>query len=88
MIKIVFTIASIVLILLAFVSLYRAYVGPACADRVIAINVISTKVTVLIVLIAMVTDQHIFVDVALVYAMMGFMATVCISKYLEKGKLI
>ncbi len=85
--KIAFEAISIFLALLAFVSLYRAYKGPTPADRVVAINVISTKVTVLIGLLAIVTDQDAFVDVALIYAMMGFVTTVCVSKYMEKGKL-
>jgi multicomponent Na+:H+ antiporter subunit F len=78
---------SIFLVLLSFASLYRAYKGPTPADRVVAINVISTKVTVLIGFLAVLTDQYAFIDVALIYAMMGFVATVCVSKYLEKGKL-
>jgi len=78
---------SIFLSVMAFACLYRAYIGPTPADRVIAINVISTKVTVLIVLLAIMTNQDAFVDVAIVYAMMGFITTVCVSKYMEKGKL-
>lgn len=78
---------SIFLALLSFVSLYRAYEGPTPADRVIAINVISTKVTVLITALAVLTKQDSFVDVALVYSMMGFITTVSVSKYMEKGKL-
>ncbi len=85
--KIAFEAISIFLALLAFVSLYRAYKGPTPADRVVAINVISTKVTVLIGLLAILTNQDAFVDVALIYAMMGFVTTVCVSKYMEKGKL-
>ena len=85
--KIAFEAISVFLALLAFVSLYRAYKGPSPADRVVAINVISTKVTVLIGFLAILTDQDAFVDVALIYAMMGFVTTVCVSKYMEKGKL-
>ncbi len=83
----VLLLVSIFLALLAFISLYRAYRGPTPADRVVAINVISTKVTVLIAILALLTEQDAFVDVALVYSMMGFIATVSVSKYLEKGKL-
>ncbi|WP_350343303.1 monovalent cation/H+ antiporter complex subunit F [Proteinivorax hydrogeniformans] len=75
------------LALLAFVGLYVAYKGPKAAHRVIAINVIFTKVAIIIALLAIVNGQGAFVDVALVYAMMGFVATVSVSKYLEKGRL-
>lgn len=82
-----FTGMTIFLSILAFVCLYRAYVGPTAADRVVSINVISTKVTVLIAVISVVTEQNAFIDVALIYAMMGFIATISVSKYIEKGKL-
>ncbi len=82
-----FTATLIFLALLTFFSLYRAYSGPSAADRVVAINVLTTKIAMLIVLLSMITGQEIFVDVALIYAMMGFIATICVSKYIEKGKL-
>ncbi len=75
------------LIGLAFVALYRAYKGPTAADRVVAINVITTKVVTIIVLIAAITNQNSYVNVALVYALIGFMTTIGVGKYLLKGKL-
>ncbi|SDK95563.1 monovalent cation/H+ antiporter complex subunit F [Natronincola ferrireducens] len=79
---------TIFLALMAFPCLYRAYVGPTATDRVVAINVVTTKVTILIALLAIITDQDAFIDVALIYAMMGFIATICVSKYIEKGNLM
>ncbi len=81
-------IVSIILItLMTFVGLYRAYVGPTAADRIVAINMITTKVTTIIVMIALVTAQGSYVNVALVYALIGFIATIGLAKYLLKGKL-
>jgi len=82
-----YIITAVFLALLVFFSLYRAYAGPTAADRVVAINVITTKIAMLIVLLSIITGQEVFVDVALIYAMMGFIATICVSKYIEKGKL-
>ncbi len=78
---------AVTLSLLIFVCLYRAFAGPSAADRVVAIDVISTKVAVLIVLLSILTEQESFMDVALIYAMMGFITTIAVSKFLEKGKL-
>lgn len=78
---------AIVLILTSFVGLFRAYLGPTAADRVVSINIISTKVVTIIVLIALTTKQESYVNVALVYAMIGFVATIGVAKYLLKGKL-
>ncbi|SDY47430.1 MULTISPECIES: monovalent cation/H+ antiporter complex subunit F [Tindallia] len=82
-----FIATSVFLALMTFFCLYRAYVGPTAVDRVVAINVITTKVAMLIVLMSIMIGQESFVDVALIYAMMGFIATICVSKYIEKGKL-
>ena len=87
MIIIAFQSLIIFLAVLSFASLYRAYVGPLAADRLIAINVIATKVKILISILAIMTGQDAFIDVALIYSMMGFIATICVSKYIEKGKL-
>ena len=77
----------IALAILSFASLYRAIKGPSVADRIIAINVISTKVTVMILLISIVLKQTGYMDVALIYALVGFITTLSVSKYLAKGKL-
>lgn len=78
---------AIFLVSLSFVGLYRAYKGPTAADRIVAINVISTKVTVVIVLIALWIKQGSYVNVALIYAMIGFITTIGVAKYLLKGRL-
>jgi len=80
-------VGMVLLALSSFVSLYRAYQGPTTADRVVAINVVSSKVTAMIVLLAVYLDQPSYIHVALVYAMLGFLATIGVSKYLLKGKL-
>ena len=77
----------IALAILSFASLYRAIKGPSVADRIIAINVISTKVTVMILMLSIVLNQTAYMDVALIYALVGFITTISVSKYLAKGKL-
>jgi multicomponent Na+:H+ antiporter subunit F len=87
MIETLVTISIILIVLMTFVGLYRAFVGPTAADRVVAINMITTKVATIIVMIALVTAQESYVEVALVYALIGFIATIGVAKYLLKGKL-
>jgi len=87
MIDTAFIIAAIILALLAFVSMYRAIKGPRAVDRIIAINVIATKVAAIIILLAIFTKEESFIDVALIYAMIAFITTIGVSKYLEKGRL-
>jgi len=87
MIETAVLISAIILVLFAFVGLYRAVKGPSAEDRIVAINMISTKVTVVIAMIALVSYQAFYVDIALVYALLGFIATIGLAKLLMKGKL-
>ena len=87
MISLAFLVAYAAIIAMVLAVLYRAYKGPTNADRMVAINAISTKVIVLIALLAVLTDQPTFVDIALIYAMIGFIATIALSKYVENGRL-
>ncbi len=76
------------LILLTFASLYRAIVGPTPADRAVAINVIGTKTIVILALIGFIFQETPFyIDVALVYALISFLLTIGVARYLERGTL-
>jgi multicomponent Na+:H+ antiporter subunit F len=78
---------SIFLSVLIVLSIYRALKGPTVSDRVIAINLMTTLVIAIIGLLAYYFDQTSFIDVAILYAMIGFLMTVAVVKYLEKGSL-
>jgi len=83
----VFIATSILLMAATFLCLFRAVLGPTDADRIVAINVIGTKAVVIISLISLVFYQEFFLDVAMVYALISFVATIGIAKYLQKGSL-
>lgn len=78
---------TIFLSILTLVSIYRAYKGPSAYDRVIAINLMTTLVIAVIALIAEFFSESSFLDIAILYAMIGFLMTVAVVKYLEKGSL-
>lgn len=73
--------------LFIFLSLYRAVIGPHAADRLVAVNVINTKTVLLLSLVAHVSAQYSFIDVALAYAMMSFVTTIVVLKALLRGGL-
>lgn len=77
----------IALIIVAMIAMYRAFIGPSAMDRVIAINVITSEV-VAILLIFGYLDQNIhYIDVALVFVLGTFIATLCILKLLREDRL-
>ena len=68
-------------------ALVRALRGPETFDRVLAVNVIGTKTVVVIALVGFLYGRPHFLDLALVYALINFIATIAVLKYLEKGRL-
>ena len=77
----------IVMAILMAVAFIRAIIGPTSLDRNTVINVIGTKTVVVMVLISFIYEDYFFVDVALVYALISFIATICVAKYLERGEV-
>jgi multicomponent Na+:H+ antiporter subunit F len=56
-------------------------------DRILAVNVVGTKVLVVLVLLAFIFDRGLFIDVAFVYALLNIVVTLAATRYLETGRL-
>ena len=79
--------AGIFLCLVMLLSLYRAVVGPTILDRLIGVNAIGSKTTVLLVMIGLFYQRvDMFVDIALAYAMLNFIAVLAASRFFQKRK--
>jgi len=78
-VTIIFTVLGIT----ASLALYRVIFGPTPWDRLIAVNLISSKVVMIMVAAAVFFKRRIYLDVALVYAIIGFVSIIAISKFLE-----
>lgn len=74
----------VVLIFTTILCLYRALKGPTVWDRVLAINVIGTKTVIILVLIGFIY-QNPFLDVALAYAMINFVLTIAVARFIQGG---
>jgi len=74
--------AAFVLTLLIAPTLFRIIVGPVILDRIMGGNMIGTKTTVLLLFIGQLYgDLEMFVDIALAYALLNFIATLGATKY-------
>jgi len=82
-----YAIGAILVMLMIFLSMIRALAGPTAPDRIVAINIITTYTMIIITLISRIYEQVYFLDIAMVYALMGFITTIGVAKYLEKGAL-
>lgn len=68
-------------------SLYRTMRGPTAFDRLTGLGMISTKTMVLFVVLGFLTNRvDMFVDIALSYALIGFIGVLVLAKYFETGK--
>lgn len=81
-----FTLALLALIAAAvMLCLARMLRGPTTADRAVAVDTTATVTTALLVFLAFVFERYIYLDVALVYAVLTFIGSVAIARYLEGG---
>jgi multisubunit Na+/H+ antiporter MnhF subunit len=69
------------------ISLFRGIVGPTVADRLVSLNVVAAQVLALLVLIAVYDDRPVYLDVALVYDIFGFVGLLAITRYLGSGEM-
>ena len=69
------------------IVLVRAVLGPTLYDRILAVNSFGTLTVLLIALHGFLTDRPAFLDIALVYALINFIATVAVLKFFEYGDL-
>ncbi len=84
---IVFFYSGFYLSLIMLLSLYRAIFGPTVLDRLIGVNAIGSKTTVLLILVGLIYGRvEMFVDIALAYALLNFIAVLAASRYFQKKK--
>lgn len=79
------------LVLTALLTLavgYRVIVGPTTPDRVVALDVIATNVVAIALLYGMIEGLGLFLDVGLVLAIIGFISTVTVARYVTEGDII
>lgn len=81
----IFQVSAIILTMTIFLCLYRVLYGPGVENRLIAVNTVGTKTIILLVIIGYIYERPIFVDISIVYAMINFIATLAIAKYLRRG---
>ncbi|MEM0493535.1 MAG: monovalent cation/H+ antiporter complex subunit F [Candidatus Thermoplasmatota archaeon] len=77
----------IALVLCCFFGIIRIILGPTTPDRVVGVDTINTIVIVAMVAFGAAFYEVIYIDVAIVYALLSFISTLFIAKYLEGGKL-
>lgn len=79
-----FLVALGLLAVAAGLTFIRLATGPTLPDRVIAIDLIGVLMVCLLVVMAGITAQQAFLDVAMVVALISFVGTVAYARYIER----
>ena len=79
--------ATLALLVCMAMTLTRSILGPTVFDRVLAVNSFGTKTVLLIAVYGFLTGRPDFLDLALVYALMNFIATIAVMKFTRFGHL-
>jgi len=77
---------AIFLAICTIIILVRLFLGPTSPDRLVGLDTLNTLVIVSMVILGAAFNEVIYIDVAIVYALLSFVTTLFIAKYIEKGK--
>lgn len=69
-------------------SLYRLLRGPSMPDRILALDTLYVNTIALLILFGMYLDSSIYFEAALIIAMLGFVGTVMLSKYVMRRDIV
>jgi len=81
--------ATYILLGTSVLCIIRIVLGPTPEDKMIALNLVAAQVLAILVLVAVKFERPVLLDVALVYAVLGFVGILAIARYFlsgEKGK--
>lgn len=79
--------AGVVLLFSILLVLVRAFWGPTTYDRILAMNTMGTKTVIFVALLGFITRRPEFLDIALLYAILNFLGTIAILKYVRHRRL-
>ena len=76
-------IALLLIGIAALIGLYRLIVGPTNPDRIVATDALNLIASVVLVLLALFFDSVLYLDVALVYAVLSFVGMIALARVIE-----
>jgi multicomponent Na+:H+ antiporter subunit F len=79
--------ALIILVMLIIPCAYRTAVGPSAADRLQAIDTITTLLIGIIIVMAVLRQEWMYVDIGIALAAFGFIGTLALARYISEGKV-
>lgn len=75
--------AVVAILVVMLLALLRAFVGPTLYDRILAVNLFGTKTVLFIAIVGYMSGRAYFLDIAMIYALLNFIATIGILRFFE-----
>ena len=88
MLVIVIPIAMLMISIAIALNLWRLTIGPSLPDRILALDTMYVNAIALLILFGIYQQSALYFEAALLIAVMGFVGTVALSKYLLRGDII
>jgi multicomponent K+:H+ antiporter subunit F len=88
MLSIALPLAVAMIGLASALTLWRLVKGPAAVDRILALDTLTINAIALVLMLGLALGNGLYFEAALILAMMGFVGTVALCKYLLGGKVI
>lgn len=83
----VFPVIAVIMVLLMLPSLYRVVKGPTIFDRIMAAGLMGTNGVLILAVIGFAYGRiNMFIDLAIAYALLNFIGTIAVSKYLRRRR--
>jgi multicomponent Na+:H+ antiporter subunit F len=83
--EIIIQIAAVLIFFAILFAVIRLVIGKTLVDRIVAVDMLTVISISLIALYAHVSGRFVYIDVALVYGLLSFLAVLAIARFLEKG---
>ncbi|MDX4011781.1 K+/H+ antiporter subunit F [Aliarcobacter skirrowii] len=88
MLELVIQIAFVMIAISIILNIYRLVTGPSVADRILSLDTIYVNAIALLIILSIYLNNNLYFEAALLIAVMGFVGTVALSKYLLRGDIM
>ena len=88
MLELVVPVAAVMLGIALLLNAWRLFVGPGATDRILALDTLYVNAAAIIVLFGVHIGHPDFFEAALLIALLGFVSTMALAKFLLRGDII
>ena len=88
MFEIILNISLVITSIALLLALVRAILGPTTSDRILALDTLGMMLVAIIGMVMLLHETVVYADIALVVAIIGFVGTITMAKFIDKGDMM